>query len=268
MAAAAPSARLAAAHPAWTGHRRSVHRPATALGTRARTHLVGRDRVRALHRQPAHPDRHHPVVGVRRVQARHRDARGAGRPCDDRGRTARSDPGRLLRDSDLHSRAESVWLVRAGLIRQQPAGPHLPEGPPSAPARPPATRHTGRAALPSATLPHVLPAVRQILGPLQLSAASGSTTTGAARHSRLFVRYQFGSPATVLDHHGPGLRTRLLERPRRDSPGDCQTLLIASHASPQTRCMRTSLTEPLFKDQTGGPDQIRTGGLLLDREAC
>jgi len=237
MAAAAPSARLAAAHPAWTGHRRSVHRPATALGTRARTHLVGRDRVPALHRRPAHPDRHHPVVGVRRVQALHRDARGAGRPCDDRGRTARSDPGRLLRDSDLHSRAESVWLVRAGPIRQQPAGPHLPEGPPSAPARPPATRHTGRAALPSATLPHVLPAVRQILGPLQLNAAGGSTT----RVQPTILNSVFATTSAVLQRYlitiAPGY-ARLSKRPPQGAPQYLSTLLIASHARPQARCIR------------------------------
>ena len=75
--------------------------------------------------------------------------------------------------------------ARAGRTRPRPAGPRPPEEPPSAPARPLAARHTGRAALPSATFPHALPAVRQIPGPLQLSAASGSTTTGAARHSRL-----------------------------------------------------------------------------------
>jgi hypothetical protein len=261
--------RLAAAHVGRPDHR-LARRPATVSETLVpRTRPGGLCRGRARHHcRLVHPDPRNPVDGARRVQAPHPDALGAALPCDDRDRTVRSDPDRPLRDSDLHSRAVSVWLVRVERTQQQPAGPRPLGGLPSAPARPPATRHTGRAALPSATLPHVLPAVRQILGPLQLSAASGSTTTGAARHSRLFVRYQFGSPATVLDHHGPGLRTRLLERPRRDSPGDCQTLLIASHASPQTRCMRTSLTEPLFKDQTGGPDQIRTGGLLLDREAC
>ena len=99
----------------------------------------------------------------------------AGRASRGRGRTDHSGPGRQPRDNDLRSHGEGVWLGHEGRIRPPPAGPRPPEEPLSAPARPLAARHTGRAALPSATFPHVLPAVRQIPGPSGTAQPAAAT---------------------------------------------------------------------------------------------
>jgi hypothetical protein len=142
-------------------------RPPLAPGTRPRTRPVGHGLGRAHRQGLRHQDWCRPVGDGHHGQALHRGARAGARPCGDRVRTVRSDPGRRPRDIDLRSRDESGLLLGHGARTQPPpAGLHPPGGPPSAQARPLAARHTGRAALPSATFPLVLPAVRQIPEPL------------------------------------------------------------------------------------------------------
>jgi hypothetical protein len=144
--------------------RLAPHRSGRRTRVRTRPVVHDHDRVRRRGRR-CRPEKRHPVGVGRRGRLLRRGALVAGRPCGDRDRTGHSDPGHRPRDNDLHFRGESAWLARAGRIQPRPAGFHPPGAPLSAQARPPAARRTGRAALPSATFPHVLPAVRQIPGP-------------------------------------------------------------------------------------------------------
>jgi hypothetical protein len=89
-----------------------------------------------------------------------RGVRG-GAVCGGRARTGHCLPVRQLPDIDRRSRGGRVWRGPWGRIQPPPAEPPPPEEPPSARARPPATRRTGRAALPSAIFPHTLPAFGQ-----------------------------------------------------------------------------------------------------------
>ena len=129
----------------------------SAQQTRARIRRVDLDLG------PGH--RRHPLVGDARVPTLRHGARGAGRGDDH----DRSRPGRQSRDIGQRFRGEGAWRGRVAPTRRPPAAFPLLEAPPSAPARPLAARRTGRAALPSATFPHTLPANRQNLRPLQYS---------------------------------------------------------------------------------------------------
>jgi hypothetical protein len=76
-----------------------------------------------------------------------------------------------------------VWLDRGARTRPQLAGSHPLEEPLSALAPPLAARHTDRAALPSATFPHTLPAVCQIFWPFQLSKRRSRRGHGPPLHN-------------------------------------------------------------------------------------
>ena len=201
--------------------------------TRARTRLVGRDLDRAPH--PGYSL----VDAVHRARALRRDARDVADAADP-DRTDRSDRGHQLRDIDRHFRGGGGWLDRGVRIRPQLAGPHPPEEPPSAPARPLAARRTGRAALPSATFPHHLPAVRQISWPLQLSTSHRRNHIGAARHLRIYLHcarklavLQRYSISRVAGYPPDSRRDLRIEAPRSFS-----TLRVAYAREPsQTPCM-------------------------------
>jgi len=170
----APSARLPGAdHVAHPAVGPAGHHLLSAEQTRAPS--LGRGRGHDL---AAHPG------GAVHAPALHHGARAAA-PDADRGQTDRSDPGRQPLNSDRHFHGGDVWLDPAGQTRPPPVGPRLPGEPPSALARPLAARHIGRAALPSATFPHTLPAVRQVRR--RVSPALRRTASGIARQSQLIL---------------------------------------------------------------------------------
>jgi hypothetical protein len=146
---------------------RPRHRRLLALRTRAQTRVRG-------HALAGHRHLHWPADAVRgRV---HRlDARDAAHPAVGRGRS-HSNPDRRIRDNDQLSRGGGVWRDPWARTPLQRVEPRPPGAPLSAQARPPAARHTGRAALPSATFPHTLPADAQIPDP---SGAAWHTLTSA-----------------------------------------------------------------------------------------
>jgi hypothetical protein len=120
------------------------------------------------------------TVDAAHDQVPHHDVRGAVRLVADPGRT-RSGPDRQLRGSDRQFRGGDVWRGHEARIPRRRVAPRLLEVPPSARARPPAARHTGRAALPSATFPHSLPGDPQIPGPSGSAQHIGGIGTGIAR---------------------------------------------------------------------------------------
>ena len=128
---------------------RPWERQPLARRTRAPPRAV-RDRVRVGPRR----------CGAARVQPPRRGARGVV-VGGGRVRTGHCPPARQLPDIDRRSRGGDVRRGPWGRIRPPPVASPPPEAPRLALARPPAARHTGRAALPSAIFPHALPAVAQ-----------------------------------------------------------------------------------------------------------
>lgn len=195
-----PSARLPGAVRGDPAAGPSAHQALSVARTRVRAHRgLGHGRALAAH-----------LAYVVRGLALHRGVRGAALDAD-RGRIDRSDPDHQLQDTDRRSRGGDVWLDPSAQTRPPPVGPRLPGGPPSAPARPLAARHIGRAALPSATFPHTLPAVRQVCGPI--SPALRRTASGNARQSLVILPPQRQSCKTRTNlARLRGIRSSLTER--------------------------------------------------------
>ena len=143
-------------------------------------------RILALAHVPAHGLGYHRLrrrqpAGAVRGQARRRDVRDVVR-VDGRDRMRRSDPDRQFRGNGRQFRGGDGWRDPEVRTRPRPAGLLPPGALPSARARPPAARHTGRATLPSAIFPHTLPADPQIPGPSDVAQHSRGPVTGKARH--------------------------------------------------------------------------------------
>jgi hypothetical protein len=225
LAAADPSVQMAEARADPSVDRRPVRRP-TAQGTPARPHLVGHDPARGHHPGSCRDD------AANRGLALHRDVRGVEHDAG-LDRTDRSDPDRQLQDIDRHFRGGGEWLDRGVRTRPRLAGPHPLEEPPSAPARPLAARHTGRAALPSATFPHHLPAVRQISRPFSSAPATGATkhrrSVSPENPSSCAVNWQ--SCNVTRSAEWRAIRLTLKETSALRLPGHCQPCGWHTHAS-------------------------------------
>ena len=132
-------------------------------------------------------------------------------------------------------------------------------------ARPPAARHTGRAALPSATFPHTLPADPQIPGPSGVARCFGGTATGTpVTFNRLIIPPQLA----VLQRYS-------ITRGRGYVPDSCWPFdpsgarQTPRHAQQSNRTVNPAPAQYIHTYSSySGPDQIRTGDLVLDRDAC
>ena len=152
------------------------------LAVQPTDHRVLVQRTRARIRAHGHDHADRPSRGgVAHGRAPHRDARGGGHRDVGHDRN-RSGPGRQLRDTDRRILDGDVWHDRGARTPPPPTGLRPPGVPQLARARPPAARHTGRAALPSATFPHSLPADCQIRGPSDATQYCGGGATGGTRH--------------------------------------------------------------------------------------
>jgi hypothetical protein len=139
-----------------------------ARSERSRAPSRARGRVRAVRRH-RWGDGVHDRARRRGVRV---EALGGGH-----GQTVRWDRDRQLPGIDRPTHGEGGWRDPGGLTRPPRAGLRLPEEPPSAQVPPLAARRTGRAALPSATFPHTLPADVQIPGPSGSAQHSGCNVT-------------------------------------------------------------------------------------------